>query len=171
MRRFIAGALGALLLAACAADANERTASSTPRPSARSSGCPVTVPPQPAFVPPEPYPSEPPFDDVWYGTLELWTIFDSHGASLISGGDKTLWWSENFSTAEGEDFAGDADITVTGARVDGSAHPVVVEGGVPSFNGGIGNFMLVGLDLPDPGCWRVIARYQGAKLAYVLRVS
>jgi hypothetical protein len=85
-------------------------------------------------------------------------------------GDKTLWFSESFSTAEGEDFSGDADITVTAVRLDGSAPTVVEEGGVPSFNREIKNFMLVGLELPEPGCWEVTARYKRAELAYVLQV-
>jgi hypothetical protein len=39
---------------------------------------------------------------------------------------------------------------------------VVQEGGVPSFNRDIKNFLLVGLGLPEPGCWEVTARYKGA---------
>ena len=93
----------------------------------------MTVPPQPGFVPPEPYPSEPPFEQVWYGTAELWTILDPNGAvwrDLPVGkdgsvGDKTLWFSERFSTAEDEDFTGNADITVTAERLDGPARKVV----------------------------------------------
>lgn len=143
-------------------------------------GCPETVPPSPGLVPPEPYPAEPPFEKVWYGTPELWTLLDRDGAvwrglPLGKGphaiGDKTLWFSENFSTAEGENFSGDADITLTAEDRDGSAPTVVEEGGVPSFNPGIKNFMLVGLGLPEPGCWEVTARYKGAELTYVLQVE
>lgn len=141
--------------------------------------CPVTVPPQPGLVPPEPYPPEPPFEEVWYGTPELWTVLDPNGAVWSDipvakdghVGDKTLWFSENFSTAEGEDFSGNADITVTAVHLDGSAPTVAEEGGVPSFNREIKNFMLVGLVLPEPGCWEVTARYQGAELTYVLEVE
>ncbi len=103
--------------------------SAEPSPTSRQvDGCPVTVPPQPGFLPPEPYPSEPSSDGAWYGTPDLWTILDSNGA-VWSGlpvgkdghvGDKTLWFSEKFSTAEGEDFSGNADITVTAVNVNGS---------------------------------------------------
>ena len=86
-------------------------------------------------------------------------------------GDKTLWFSENFSTAEGEDFSGDADITLTAVRLDGAAPKAVEEGGGPSFNRDIKNFMLVGLGLPEPGCWQVTASYKGAELSYVLLVE
>lgn len=140
----------------------------------------MTVPPRPGFVPPEPYPPEPGFENVWYGTPELWTKLDRNGAiwrDLPVGkgphavGDKTLWFSENFSTAQGEDFSGDAGITLTAVDLDGSAPKVVEEGGVPSFNHHIKNFMLVGLGLPEPGCWEVTARYQGTELSYVLLVE
>ena len=141
-------------------------------------GCPVTVPPQPGFVPPKPYPPEPPFEQVWYGTAELWTQLDPNGAvwrDLPVGkdghvGDKTLWFSENFSTAVGEDFSGDADITVTAVHLDGSARRAVQEGGVPSFNRDIKNFMLVPVGVPEPGCWKLTATYRGAELSYVVLI-
>ena len=149
--------------------------------SADPNTCPVTVPPQPGLVPPDPYPPEPPFEQVWYGTPELWTILDANGAvwrDLPVGegphavGDKTLWFSENFSTAEAEDFSGHANIILTAVHLDGSAPTTVVqEGAVPSFNRDIKIFMLVGLGLPEPGCWEVTASYQGAELTYVLQVE
>jgi hypothetical protein len=48
---------------------------------------------------------------------------------------------------------------------------VVEKGGVPSFNTHIKNFMLVGLVLPELGCWEVTAKYEGAELAYVFQVK
>jgi hypothetical protein len=155
--------------------------SAAPSPTSRDvEDCPVTVPPQPGFVPPEPYPSEPSTDGAWYGSAELWTIVDSSGAvwtGLPVGkgphaiGDKTLWFSEKFSTAKGEDFSGNADITITAVHRGGSGRKVIEEGGVPSFNRYIKNFMLVGLGVPEPGCWEVTASYQGAELSYVMLVK
>lgn len=180
MRTSIAGLVGALMISACAAGASERPDILTQGSSAGPNTCPVTVPPQPGLVPPEPYPPEAPLEQVWYGTPELWTILDRNGSVWMdlpvgtdgSVGDKTAWFSEDFSTAEGEDFSGDADITVTAVHLDGSAPPVVVQaGGQPSFNRDVKNFMLVPLVLPEPGCWEVTARYQGAELAYVLQVE
>ncbi len=175
------------LVASCASPSSSPTrlagggASPAPSPSSREvDGCPVTVPPQPGFVPPERYPAEPSSDGAWYGTRDLWTILDSNGAiwrDLPVGkgphaiGDKTLWFSERFSTAEDEDFSGNADITITAVHLDGSGRKVVEEGGVPSFNRYIKNFMLVGLGVPEPGCWEVTARYQGAELSYVMLVK
>ena len=178
MRTIIAVLVGGLMISACAG-VSERGGIVTPASSTGPNTCPVTVPPQPSFVPPEPYPPEPPFEQVWYGTPELWTILDPNGAvwrDLPVGkdgsvGDKTLWFSENFSTAEGEDFSGDADITLTAVRLDASAPTVVQAGGQPSFNRDIKNFMLVPLGLPKPGCWELTASYQRAKLTYVLQVE
>ena len=182
MRRTVAALVAGLVISACAG-ASGRAGPSTPgvngASSAEQNACPVTVPPQPGFVPPEPYPPEPPLDQVWYGSSELWTLLDRNGAvwrELLVGevahavGDKTAWFSENFSTVNGEDFSGNADITIRAVRLDRSARTVVQTGGVPSFNRGIKNFMLVGLGLPEPGCWEVTGTYKGAELTYVLEV-
>jgi hypothetical protein len=186
MRIIIAGLVGVLMISACAGIGGRgdiSTPGSTdlnPASSAGANSCPVTVPPQPGFVPPAPYPREPPFEQAWYGTPELWTILDAKGAvwsDLPVGegphaiGNKTLWFSADFSTAQDEDFSGDAKITVAAVDLDGSAPMVVQEGGVPSFNRDIKNFLLVGLGLPEPGCWEVTARYKGAALTYVLLVE
>ena len=183
MNRIPAATVALLLLSGCAVapESSGSARASSPSPTTRYiNGCPVTVPSQPAFVPPEPYPPEPPFEQAWYGTAELWTILDSNGSvwrGLPVGqgphavGDKTLWFSHNFTTAEGDDFSGDAAITLSAEELDGSSPRVVEKGGVPSFNRDILNFMLVGLGLPEPGCWEVTARYQGAELSYVLLVE
>ena len=34
----------------------------------------------------------------------------------------------------------------------------------------LGTFMLVGVQLPEPGCWRLTARYEDARLSYVVWV-
>jgi hypothetical protein len=181
MRRFLAGLVSALLISGCAAEASEGNDGPAVHSTTGSDTCPVTVPPQPGFVPPEPYPPEPGFGQVWYGTSDLWTNLDPNGAVWRglpverdgSVGDKTLWFSENFSTAQGEDFSGNADITLTAVDLAGSARTIVQEGGVPSFNRDIKNFILVGLVLPGSGskCWEITAEYRGAELTYVLRVE
>ncbi|MGH2590251.1 MAG: hypothetical protein ACRDGW_05575, partial [Actinomycetota bacterium] len=187
MRTIIVGLVGGLMISACAgigqrADISARgsTPAAGPASSAGPNTCPVTVPPQPGFVPPEPYPPEPGSGEVWYGTPALWTILDPDGevwSDLPIGkgphavGDKTLWFSQNFSTAEGEDFSGDDDITLTAVRLDGPARTVVEKGGVSSFNTHIKNFLLVGLGLPKLGCWEITASYKGAELTYVLQVE
>jgi hypothetical protein len=181
-QRIVAAAITVALLSGCGLVAGHQSSAGRPTPSATTrdfDGCPLTIPVGSGFVPPDPYPPEPPFEQVWYGTPELWTLLDSNGqvwrnlptAEDGRVADKTLWFSESFSTAPDEDFSGDADITVTAVPLDGSAPKVVEERGVSSFNRDMKNFMLVGLVLPEPGCWLVTARYEGAELSYVLLVE
>ena len=182
MKPIVTAAIVMLLLSGCGLTPERQSSAdqSTPSPTTRDvDGCPLTLPPRPGFVPPQPYPPEPGFEQVWYGTPALWTILKPQGEvwrNLPVGkdgsvGNKALWFSESFSTSQGEDFSGDADVTVTAVRLDGSAPKVVEEGGVPSFNRDIKNFMLVGLILPESGCWEVTASYQGTELSYVLLVE
>jgi hypothetical protein len=140
----------------------------------------VTIPPRSGFVPPKPYPPEPPFDQVWYGTAELWTVLDPNGAIWRdiplgkdgSVGDKTLWFSESFTSAGEGDVTGSDRVTLTAVRLDGSAPNVVEHSqGMPGFRRDIKNFKLMGLVLPEVGCWEVTATYRGAELAYVLQVD
>jgi hypothetical protein len=175
----IAG-LVCLLVSACTAGAGEPGHVSAAASPTDPNACPVTVPPQPAFVPPEPYPSEPPFDQVWYGTAELWTILDADGdvwSDLPVRKDgsvfnKTLWFSESFPSAGEADFTGMDNVTLTAVRLDGSAPSVVEHSrGMPGFRRDIKYFKLVGLVLPKPGCWEVTAGYRGAELTYVLQVE
>jgi hypothetical protein len=179
VRTKIVAGLVCLLVSACTAGGAEQGEVSTPASPSDPNACPVTVPPQPGFVPPKPYPSEPPFDQVWYGTAELWTVLDANGSvwrDLPVGkdgsvGDKTLWFSESFPSAVEGGLTGRGRVTLTAERLDGSA-PTVVEHsqGMPGFRRDIKNFKLMGLVLPKPGCWEVTASYRGAELAYVLQV-
>jgi hypothetical protein len=135
--------------------------------------CPVTVPGDDAFAPPSEAPEGPPplYESVWYGTPELWTMINPQGETSGKrwlGGEKTFWWSESFSVM-GEL---EPDITVTAEHLDGSAPKVEAGGpGTNGFNPGLGNFMLVGLELPQPGCWELTARYKNATLSYVVWVD
>jgi hypothetical protein len=51
-----------------------------PKLSATDSGCPVTKPPSPAFVPPAPYQMNADTASFWYGAKELWTALPRKGA-------------------------------------------------------------------------------------------
>lgn len=137
--------------------------------------CPVTVPGEDAFTPASETPDElsPGDDQVWYGTPELWTKIQPNGQvvdrSWLSPGAKTFWWSENFP---GGEIEGSPDITVTAEHLDGTA-PIVKAGG-PGTNGShpdLGDFMLVGIELPGTGCWKLTAEYKGATVSYVMWVS
>ena len=129
--------------------------------------CPITVPGSNGFSPPSQAPEGPPalYDSVWFGTPELWTMINPQGETRWPHGEKTFWWSENFSLMDELE----PDIIVTAEHLDGTA-PAVKAGG-PGTNGShpdLGNFMLVGLEIPESGCWKITAQYQGATLSYVV---
>lgn len=158
-------------------------AAASPSPSASARevrGCPVTIPPQPGFVPPSPYPEEVPNPNVpeadhrvWYGTEQLWTWLNVEGEVWQGLPDddgngkffeKTFWWAESYSPGEGR-------ITVTGRQLDG---PGSFEVGGPAGGGSrpwdVGSFMLVGVEIPA-GCWELTGSYRGAELSYVVLVE
>ncbi|MDQ4025887.1 MAG: hypothetical protein M3217_10440 [Actinomycetota bacterium] len=149
--------------------------SPTPAPTSREvDGCPVTIPPQPGFVPPEPYPPEPLdfYESVWYGTAGLWTSLPTEGEVWRDlpedngrFGTKTQWWSEDYSLLDER-----ADrIRVVGRRLDRPGSFSTESGGGGSRSD-VGSFLLVGLEMPA-GCWELTATYRGAELSYVVLVE
>lgn len=138
--------------------------------------CPVTVPGDNAFTPASEAPEDPPtvYEVVWSGTPQLWTMVNPRGET--SGkrwlhGEKTFWWSENYSPAD------PGEITVTAEHLNRSAP--TIKGSKPGGSG-FNPFMLapthesvtvVGVELPEPGCWELTAEYKGASLSYVVWVS
>jgi hypothetical protein len=153
----------------------------SPAPSAtvrEIGGCPVTIPPQPAFVPPQPYPPQPSdvYQSVWYGTAALWTMLGPEGEvwqDLPDDDDdgrftqKTFWWSDGYPPRKEPT----PPITVIGRRLD---RPGSFEVGGPAGGGfrrgTFGSFMLVGIEIPA-GCWELTATYRGAELSYVVLVE
>lgn len=174
----------ALLATACVAGAltTEKLPSHSTVPSSPSTeavvsdgACPLTIPPQPGLVPPEPYPSQAPelYQAVWYGTSALWTMLDPEG-EVWSGipqvhggmiGEKTIWWSDLYNGTN------DRPITVTGRQLDGSASFEGVGPGGGGFREDIGSFMMVGIEIPAAGCWELTTRYGDAELSYVVMVE
>lgn len=174
----------ALLVTACGAGA-QTTAEPLPQTTVlkvtsttalvSDAACPVTIPPQPALIPPEPYPPQAPdlYQSVWYGTSALWTMLDPEGEvwggiPQVHGGmigAKTIWWSDLYhGTME-------RPITVTGRQLDGAATFEAVGPGGGGFREDIGSFMMVGLEIPAPGCWEVTTKYGDAELSYVVKVG
>lgn len=140
--------------------------------------CPVTIPPQPGFVPsepdevtysehfpePDPWPSEYPHEGlVWYGSAELWTALAVDGDH---GGRKSVWWSANFPGGIVEERPA---VSVTWTRL-GTDEPQVIDNGGEATNAFIpdeGWFMIAGIDPDQGGCWHVEATYKNATLSYV----
>lgn len=134
--------------------------------------CPLTIVDGEGFTPPHPYPAQPPplYDALWYGSDELWTKVNPAGevwVGLPGGGQKTFWWSESF---EGGGVEPSPSITVTGRRLDGPGE-FTSERATNGWRSDIGSFMLVGVEFPGPGCWELIAHYEGAELGVVVQVG
>jgi hypothetical protein len=141
--------------------------------------CPVTLPSEPAFVPPGPYPPAPPGspDMFWHGTPGLWTMLYSNGvhrglpaaSKRYPGVDamrnKSFWWSPGFHPVGPPEA-----LKVKGRRLDSDAPPLeqpwVTNAEVPEFGGWT---MLTMLELPL-GCWEVTGSYGSNSVTFVVWV-
>ena len=186
--RFLAAIACTLLLAACGdseagtptgpagpQEATERVVETEPGEVEGSSlwpdSCPVTLLGEAAFTPASEAPDGPPelYDAVWYGTPELYTMINPEGKSSENrwlGGEKTFWWSREFSISSEPE----PDIEVDARRLDGQTTFEAIQT-THGMRDDIGDFMLVGVTLPEPGCWEITARYRGVALSYVIWVA
>ena len=129
--------------------------------------------PVPAFVPPEGELTAPPPGTQWFGRAALYTALDPDGEvwralpeSPSGFTQKTVWWSVDWRPDEEPE----PDIFVTGERLD---LPGTFEFG-PGTNAtapDIATAMMVGIDVPALGCWRITATYRDAILHYDVLVT
>ena len=148
------------------------TAYPTPVPESAAhapENCPVTRPPDPRFVPPEPWPERPPSDRrFWYGSEALWTALPADGTwAQLTRGEKVWWWNEAFDGR----VEGQPDLGVTARRLDGPApdvrrDPPATHGYNPSIHWAI----LTGFSVSTSGCWEITGRYEGHELTFVVWV-
>ena len=135
--------------------------------------CPVTTPQEPAFVPPSPYDALGFEGDFWYGSNSLWTAVRQdgiwYGLPRHASGytQKVFWWRDGYVWTEEPE----PDIIVTGERLDAPAPPLVVSKGTNAYGSDIGSAMLVGVDFPTLGCWRITGNYANAELSFVVWVA
>lgn len=136
--------------------------------------CPVTVPQDPPFTAPEPYSPNSPFDSYfWYGSNSLWTDLPEDGIwyALPHNPEgytqKIFWWREGYIWNEEPQ----PDLTVTGERLDASAPPLIVSEATNAYASDIGSAMLVGVDFPTLGCWKITGKYADAELSFVVWVA
>ena len=136
--------------------------------------CPVTRPPAPPFTPPPPYSAQAPFQgDFWYGTDSLWTAVPKNGMwdglPLNPEGytQKVFWWRKGYSIQEEPLPA----LRVAGQRLDASAPPLNASRATNAFASDIQSAMLVGVDFPTPGCWKITGQYNGQELSFVVWVA
>ena len=136
--------------------------------------CPITVPQDPPFAAPAPYSPSSPFDwDFWYGSNSLWTAVPQNGvwAGLPHNPEgytqKVFWWREGYIWNEEPESA----LSVTGERLDVPAPPLIVSKATNAYAGDIGSAMLVGVDFPTLGCWKITGQYEKTELSFVVWVA
>lgn len=137
------------------------------------SNCPVTTPQDPLFVPPSPYDTLGFADAFWYGSNSLWTSVPRDGIwaglSYNQNGysQKVFWWREGYVWTEEPE----PELIVTGERLDAPALPLVSSKGTNAYADDIGSAMLVGVDFPTLGCWKITGKYADAELSFVVWVT
>jgi hypothetical protein len=143
-------------------------------PHKHPASCPITVPQEPAFAAPSPYSPNSPFEsNFWYGSNSLWTDLPKDGIwyALPHNPEgytqKIFWWREGYIWNEEPE----PNIIVTGERLDASAPPLISSKGTNAYAGDIGSAMLVGVDFPTLGCWKITGKYADAELSFVVWVA
>ena len=174
------------LLTGCASEAiaqsNEATSTSVPdnaEPTAvpevvsksPPASCPLTVPQDPVFVPPAPYDALGFEGYFWFGSNSLWTSLPQDGVwfGLPDNPEgytqKVFWWRDGYVWTEEPE----PNLIVTGERLDAEA-PLLAASKATNASD-IGSAMLVGLDFPTFGCWKITGKYQDAELSFVVWVG
>jgi hypothetical protein len=136
--------------------------------------CPVTQPPTPPFVPPYPIQT----DGFWFGTDRLWIQLPTEGTwkglphyrpTDTAFRQKLFWWREGY------DWHNDPQpmLKVTGKRLDSPAPPLGTD---EHANAGWTDdpdhpFIVVGIDIPTLGCWKITGRFEDAELSFVICVT
>ena len=135
--------------------------------------CPVTVPQDPPFVPPTPYDSMGYKGEFWYGSKSLWTNIRQNGTweALPHNPEgytqKVFWWRDGYVWTEEPEPA----LTVTGERLDAPGPPLHSSEATNAYASDIGSAMLVGVDMPTLGCWRITGKYGEAEVSFVVWVA
>ena len=136
------------------------------------SGCPVTRPPDPPFVPPAPHPVKE-AGRFWLGTNALWTSLFEDGIwrGLVSPSgtrDKFWWWREGWEfDTDWRDS--DPGLIITARRIDKHAPPVRAPD-VTNAQEGSGWAMLTVLEIPTSGCWEITGNYRSEHVSMVVWV-
>jgi len=135
--------------------------------------CPVTTNTT-LFEAPAPYSSSAPWpSEFWYGSEHLWTALPTNGvwAGLPNNPEgytqKIFWWSSLFSLKDELEPA----LVVSGERLDAKTPPLKVSRATNAFAKDIGDAMLVGVDFPTLGCWKITGQYKKTRLDFVVWVA
>lgn len=144
-----------------------------PLPQSAPDDCPITAPPEPPFVPPEPYAPTAPYGNIWYGSNNLWTwlLPDDSWNNLPHSekgyAQKVFWWSEGYD----QRTEPSPQITVTSRRLDGDGPDYEHTGGTNGSHEDMGQFMLTGVAISSSGCWEITGYYHKTSLSFVVWVG
>ena len=137
--------------------------------------CPLTTPPNPPFIPPSPYDTLNSFKDYfWFGSSSLWTVLPQNGVwnglpfSPSAGyTQKVLWWRDGYVWTDEPE----PNLIVSGERLDASATPLRASKATNAYASDIGSAMMVGVEIPTMGCWKITGQYNGTELSFVIWVA
>ena len=130
--------------------------------------CRVTQAPGAPFVPPAPYPANPPSKDLfWYGTAALWTQLPDDGAwGQLALGEKVFWWNAGYVWDEEPS----PELAVEARQLDGEATASFPGPATNAYHPTFQSAILTGIDLPTTGCWEITGKYRGTELSFVVWV-
>jgi len=139
--------------------------------------CPVTLPADPAFLPPDPFPRKAPFNGSWHGTPELWTVMSRDGVfrglKVRSPGkatltrDKSFWWRPGFHPVR----TPSPPLKIEGRRLDVDAPTLAQPWVTNAHDDGLGGWtMLTMLEL-TAGCWELTGTYNLDSVRFVVWVE
>lgn len=138
-----------------------------------SAQCLTTLPPNPQFVPPKPYPQDAPTGAFWYGTESLWTSLSANGEWGGLHNDKgyrqkVFFWSKGYDARKEPK----PKLIITGRRLDGDSPSVAVADASNAFlSNGSPPAMVMAFEIPTAGCWELTAHYGGHTLTFVTSVK
>jgi hypothetical protein len=106
----------------------------------------------------------------WYGSEVLAVILPPDG---IWGGTEELhyrgklfWWSYGFEPGT------ESHLKVSGHRLDATALAANVSRPSSAYAASLGGWaMLVAVEFPSTGCWRISGEYNGQRLSFIVDVS
>ena len=141
-----------------------------------SAQCLTTLPPNPLFVPPKPYPQNSPTGAFWYGTESLWTNLPFDGAWGGGLHNDKAYATKLFFWAKGYDARKESEpkLIITGRRLDGDSPSVAVAHASNAFLSSSSKLppaMVTAFEIPTAGCWELTAHYGGHTLTFIISVK
>jgi len=83
-------------------------------------------------------------------------------------GRKLFWWRTGYNWKTETQ----PTLKVTGRRLDGMAPPLQASDASNGYREqDWKSFMVVGIDIPTPGCWEITGHYEGRELSFVVWVT